>query len=130
MFSFGNAVLRLLGRQSPAPRWLAALAFVCAILAVLLACWSAWQAFDWFNDRDAVEKATNAANAEFTQDKDEATGRADIDSERRRSDNREQLGRTEELIDEALDKGCVISDYLASLGADCVQPAAVPSPAA
>lgn len=127
MLAIGNAILGLLGRKAEAPRWLAAIA---AVLAILLACgaaWGAWQAFDWFNDRDAVKDAANEANADFAQDKDEAVGAADIESEARRRANREKLDRTQELIDEALENNCVVADYLASDGADCVRPPAAVS---
>lgn len=127
MLAIGNAILGLLGRKAEAPRWLAAIA---AALAILLACgaaWGAWQAFDWFNDRDAVKDAANEANADFAQDKDEAVGAADIESEARRRANREKLDRTQELIDEALENNCVVADYLASDGADCVRPPAAVS---
>lgn len=75
-------------------------------------------------DRSVIENATNEANAEFAQDKDEATGEADMGSADRRADHAATIRRTEELIDEALEKGCVVADYLASHGADCVQPPA------
>lgn len=131
MFTVGNAVLGLLGRETEAPRWLAALASVAAILLACALAWGAWQAFDWFNDNDAVRDAANEANAEFAQDKDEAIGAADIESDQRRRANRAKLDRTQELIDEALEKNCVVADYLASDGADCVRPpAAIPGPAA
>ena len=130
-FTIGAAILRLLGRKSVAPRWLTALAFIFALVAVLLALWGAWQAFDWFNDRDAVEDAANEANAEFGQSKDEATGNADLASGARTVEHRTRIKQTEELIDEALQNGCVVADYLASNGADCVQPpAGIPRPAA
>ncbi|MEO9625853.1 MAG: hypothetical protein ABJF09_00430 [Qipengyuania citrea] len=130
MFSIGNAVLGLLGRKTEAPRWLAMLATVLAILLACALAWGAWQAFDWFNDRDAVRDAANEANADFAQDKDEAIGAADIESDQRRRANRAKLDRTQELIDEALENNCVVADYLASDGADCVRPPAVPRPPA
>lgn len=128
--AIGNAVLGLLGRKSDAPRWLAALAFGLALLLACGAVWGAFQLFDIFNDRDAVADAANEANAEFAEDKDAAIGAADIESEQRRRANRDQLRKTEDLIDEALEKNCVVSDYLASNGTDCVRPPAIQGPAA
>lgn len=130
MFAIGNSILGLLGRQSDAPRWLAGLAFAFAILLACVLAWGALQAFDWFNDRDAVRDAATKANAEFARDKDDAIGAADIESEQRRRANRNKLDRTQELIDEALQKNCVVADYLASDGAECVRPPAVPRPPA
>jgi len=131
MFSIGNALLGVLGRKGEAPRWLEGLAVVIALLLAALAIWSVFNAFDWFNDRDAVEKAATKANAEFAQDKDTSVGQADIESEQRRTENRDRLRKTEELIDEALAQNCIVADYLASNGADCVQPpAAVSGPPA
>lgn len=130
MFAIGNRLLRLVGHKDDAPRWLAGLAFVIALLLACGAIYGAFQAFDWVNDRDAVKDAANAANAEFAEDKDEAIGAADIESEQRRRANRDKLRKTEDLIDEALERNCVVSDYLASNGADCVQPpAAIRRPA-
>lgn len=131
MFSIGNALLGVLGRKGEAPRWLEGLAVVIALLLAALAIWSVFNVFDWFNDSDAVDKAATKANAEFAQDKDNSVGQADIESEQRRIENRDQLRKTEELIDEALAQNCIIADYLASNGADCVRPpAAVSRPAA
>lgn len=121
MFTIGNSILKLLGRDSDAPRWLAALAFVIVLLLACTACWGAFQVFDWFNDRDAVRDAANEANADFQQEKDEATGAADAASQINRAALEASVKRTEELVDEALEKNCVISDYLASNGADCVR---------
>lgn len=127
MFTIGNAVLSLLGREGEAPRWLEAIAGVFALLLAALAIWSVFNAFDWFNDHDAVEKAATKANAEFAQDKDTSVGQADIESEQRRIENRDRLRKTEELIDEALAQNCIVADYLATNGADCVQPPAAVS---
>lgn len=126
MFAIGNGILALLGHKSEAPRWLATLAFFLAVLLALALAWTAWQAFDWFNDRDAVRDASNEANAEFGQAKDEATGKADKASGERVGRHQAEIRRTEDLIDEALEKNCVVADYLASDGADCVRPPAVP----
>lgn len=127
MLIIGNAVLGLLGRKGSAPRWLEAIAGVFALLLAALAIWSMFNAFDWFNDKDAVEKAATQANAEFAQDKDTSVGQADIESEQRRIENRDKLRKTEELIDEALAQNCIVADYLASNGADCVRPPAAVS---
>lgn len=124
---------RLLGLFLPleTARKFALPGFILAALLALTAAWGAWQAFDWFNDRDAVRDAANAANAEFRERADAATGAADTASETARTEHAEKVRKTEELIDEALEKGCVISDYLASAGADCVRPGApVPGAAA
>ena len=127
MFSIGNAVLSFFGRKGEAPRWLEALACIIALTLAALAIWSVFNAFDWFNDHDAVEKAATKANAEFAQDKDTSVGQADIESEQRRIENRDRLRKTEELIDEALAQNCIIADYLASNGAECVRPPAAVS---
>lgn len=127
MFSIGNALLGVLGRKGEAPRWMEGLAVVFALLLAALAIWSVFNVLDWFNDSDAVDKAATKANAEFAQDKDTSVGQADIESEQRRIENRDKLRKTEELIDEALAKNCIVADYLASNGADCVRPPATVS---
>lgn len=124
MLSAGYAVLRLLGRDSTAPRWMAGLAFVLTLLLACGSLWGAYRVFDLFDDREAVANAANEANAGFQKDKDEATGKADRASQAREGEHRTRIKRTEELIDEALEKGCVVADYLHSNGADCVRPPA------
>lgn len=71
---------------------------------------------------DIVQDAVNEANVEFAEDKDQATGKADQDSDARQAEHKAKAERTQELIDEALENGCVVADYLHSNGAECVWP--------
>ncbi len=120
--TIGYRLLSLLGVKVEMARRLAPLGFALALLLACALAWGAWQAFDWFNDRDAVRDAANEANANFAEGKDKATGEADVASDNRRTEHNERVKRTEELIDEALEEGCVVADYLASGGTECVQP--------
>lgn len=98
---------------------------IACVLAALLA-WQVvrlgWGVFDWFNDREAVEDAVNEANADFRQGFDRATGAADVDSQARRDEFEARQRTTQELIDDAMDQGCAVADYLASNGAVCLRP--------
>lgn len=72
-------------------------------------------------DNSVIENATNKANAEFAERKDEATGEADVEFATT-TEAREKTRRTvEELRDEAIDKGCPVAEYIASNGAECVR---------
>lgn len=129
--AIGRAILAPVSLQERTLRWAAPLVTLLAVLALLGALWGAWQAIDWWNDRQAVKHAADKANADFGQRKDAVTGAADVASAGRRQRATTEIKRTEELIDEALEKGCVVADYLDSAGADCVRPpAAVPGAAA
>lgn len=129
--TIGFRLLSLLGLKAELARRLAPLGMILLVLVLLGALWAVWQAFDWFNDRDAVDRATTSANVEFQQDKDKAAGRADVGSAERAATHNEIVKQTEELIDEALEKGCVVADYLASNGTICLRPGdPVPRPAA
>jgi hypothetical protein len=128
--TIGFRLLSLLGLKGELARRLAPLGMILLVLALLGALWATWQAFDWFNDRDAVDRAATRANVEFQKDKDEAAGRADVGSAERGITHREKVKQTEELIDEALEQGCVVADYLASNGTLCLRPATVSRPPA
>jgi hypothetical protein len=93
----------------------AAIASIVVVAALLL--WGLKSCYD----RSVIENATNEANAEFAKDADEAKGEADVASGERRQDHEERVATTEELVDEALEKGCAVSEYLASNGAKCVR---------
>lgn len=95
--------------------------FIAACVLALLAFWGAWQAFDWFNDRAAVERAADRANADFAEDFNTVTGEADTAAAAAAQEHAAQIRRTEELIDEALELGCTVSDYLHSSGRVCLQ---------
>lgn len=71
---------------------------------------------------DAVQNMVNEANVEFLEDKNEAVGEEDVASDDREEQFQQEVLRTEELVDEALEKGCVVSDYLHSDGAVCLRP--------
>lgn len=94
-----------------AAAWASIVIAAVALLALLKSCY----------DSSVIENATNEANAEFAEDADEAKGEADVASDERRQDHKERVATTEELVDEALEKGCAVSEYLASNGADCVR---------
>lgn len=72
-------------------------------------------------DSSVIENATNEANAEFGEDADEAKGEADIASDERQDEHEARIRTTEELVDEALEKGCAVGEYLASNGDQCVR---------
>jgi hypothetical protein len=72
-------------------------------------------------DASVIENAVNEANAEFGEDKDAATGRADAASQARIERLEERLRQTEDLVDEAIANDCAVGEYLASNGARCVR---------
>jgi len=105
-------LIPLVGERFAKPAAIAAL----AILAIGLL-WGAKAIYD----AGVIERAVNKANAEFFEDKDEAAGKADKASDTRRDEHEARVATTEELIDEALEKGCAVGEYLVSDGANCVQ---------
>lgn len=71
-------------------------------------------------DSSIIENAANKANTEFLEELDEATGRADTLSDESKAQINVEIKQTEELIDEAIEKGCAVPEYIGSNGADCV----------
>lgn len=102
-------------------RRLAPLGLLLAALLIVGAGWAGWRVFDHFNDRDAVRDAVNEANAEFAEGFSRASGRADVASQDRRAQFEARRRTTQELIDDALENGCAVGDYLASGGTVCVR---------
>lgn len=98
-------------------RFAKAAAWAGVVIAAVLLIWAAKAIYD----ASVIENATNEANSDFLGEKDEATGRADTASDERREVHEERIKTTKELIDEALEKGCSVGEYLASNGARCVR---------
>lgn len=71
-------------------------------------------------DRGVIEEWTDDANEQFDRDFEDAIGQQDRGSDDRRFEHEERIKTTEELIDEALEKGCAVGEYLASDGDECV----------
>lgn len=90
------------------------------VALIILAGGLAWAGLKLYN-ANVIENATNKANADFQQDKDQAEGEADLDSDGRKAEHEVRVKTTGELIDEAIEKGCAVGEYLASDGANCVQ---------
>lgn len=125
------AFFRRQGASERVSRLLAWSVAAGALFAAVMLLLSIWNGLDFLNDRKAVADAATKANAEMLEAKDTATGKADANSADRGAEQAHQVRKTEELIDEALEKNCVVSDYLASNGTDCVRaPHSVPSAAA
>lgn len=72
-------------------------------------------------DSSVIDNAVNEANSEFVEEKDKATGKADVASEQAKVEHEAKIKKTEELIDEAIKEGCAVAEYLASSGNNCVQ---------
>lgn len=88
---------------------------------IVIAGLALWGGISAYNS-EIIQNALNEANVEFLEEKDVATGKADAASAERKTQVETEIKKTEELIDEALEKGCVVADYLHSRGAVCVRP--------
>ena len=102
--SIGAALLGLLLPAQVARRF-ALPGFILACLLLLAALWGAWQAFDWFNDRQAVQRDRDAHNAQMNEDLRRAEGEAGrAKSERDRAEDEEQ-DDLEDVTDAAAETG-------------------------
>lgn len=72
-------------------------------------------------DHNVVKRHTDRANAEQLEKLNSATGDADVASDARGAEHNARVKTTEEMIDEALEKGCAVGEYLASGGTNCVR---------
>jgi hypothetical protein len=72
-------------------------------------------------DNSVIDNAVNEANAEFGEEKDKTIGEADVESDARKAEHDARVKTTQELTDEALEKGCALGEYLASRGAKCLR---------
>lgn len=68
-----------------------------------------------------IKSKVNEANAEFTDDLNQSTGKQDGLSDKRKQEIYLKTKKTEDLIDEALEKNCDVADYIISNGAKCVR---------
>ena len=79
-----------------------------------------WAAISAYNSK-VINDWVDGWNDDFVEQQEEATRKAEAESERRRDDLADEIKTTEELIDEAISKGCAVGDYLATDGAECVR---------
>lgn len=105
-------LLPLAGEKFARPAAWVAIALVASLLI-----WGGKSLYD----NGVIESYVDKANAEFFAEKDEVAGKADIESDERRAEHEDRIKTTEELIDEAIEKGCAVGEYLASVGANCVR---------
>ena len=105
----GFRVLDAVGVPASAARRFAPAGFVIALLALLAAFYGmfrvGWAVFDWWNDRDAVEQATNASNAEFRERQLEVERKAGDDKDKRDAADRAAQQDLEGKLDDANQAG-------------------------
>lgn len=89
--------------------------------AIIITAFSALALLKTCYDNSVIENAVNEANAEFGEAKDKAIGEADTESDTRQAEHDARVKTTQELTDEALEKGCALGEYLASRGAECLR---------
>ena len=92
-------------------------AWVILIMAALALLAGAKAAYD----SSLIQGLIDRAQAEFWEDKDEAQGKAENESDERERDHEDRIRKTEDLIDEALENGCAVGEYIASNGTNCVR---------
>lgn len=95
----------------------AALGKVATVLVAIGIVWAGW----WLLKSYIIKGATNEANVEMLGEKDKAAGEADIKLEERAKVHKDRVAKTGDLVDEALEKGCAVGEYLASNGTNCVR---------
>jgi len=71
-----------------------------------------------FYDGSVVKSYADEANVDVLERKDKATGDADDASAAALEKFKKEIKSTEELIDEAMEKGCPIAEYVDSNGTD------------
>ena len=72
-------------------------------------------------DASVVDDHVNEANVDILERKDQATGNANAASDERKARMKIGSETTKELIDEALENGCSVGEYLSSNGERCLQ---------
>lgn len=97
-------------------RFAKAVAWLLIVLTVVLLIVSAKSCYD----EGVVDDYTRDANADFIEQQDEAEVEAGAESEARAESHAERVETTGELVDEAIEKGCSVGEYLASDGARCL----------
>lgn len=101
----------LVGKKASRPTAIALVVLTVVVLFLLLkSCY----------DDGVVEDHVSGANAEQLGKKDEATGKADVASDVRQEEHELRVKTTGELVDEAIEKGCAVGEYLYSNGTNCV----------
>lgn len=88
------------------------------MFAVLLA-GAVWVANGLY-DRSVILDFTEEAREDFDKKQGQAEKEAGVQSEDRRVRHAERVRTTEELIDEAVTKGCSVGEYLATGGDRCL----------
>jgi hypothetical protein len=94
-----------------------AAAWAAIVIAAVLLLWGAKALYD----SSVIQGWINKNNAEQLEELNESTGEADVESGDRKQRHDEKVRTTGELVDEALEKGCAVGEYLASNGANCVR---------
>lgn len=72
-------------------------------------------------DSAVVEDWLDDSREEFRDREERNEERATKNSDARRAEHEERIRTTEELIDEAIENGCAVGEYLASDGSNCVR---------
>lgn len=112
----GFRVLDAVGLPASSARRLAPLGFVIALLALLAAFYglfrAGWAVFDWWNDRAAVEQATNASNAKFRE--------RQLEAERAAGDNKDKRDAAERAAQQDLEGKLDDANQAGDSGADAV----------
>lgn len=98
-------------------RFAKAVAWIIVVLGALLIFLAAKAAYD----RAVVDDFLDDSREEFQDRQDRAEDKAQDRSDDRRSEHEDRIKTTEELIDEAVEKGCAVGEYLASAGDNCVR---------
>lgn len=105
MLTIGAKLLGLVGLRD---RWTGTqgavaqvIALVVAVALLLMVVRLLWGAFDYFNDRDAVERATNEANAEFNERQVEVEREVGADKAARDKADAAAQDDLQEEVDEA-----------------------------
>lgn len=86
-----------------------------AILAILL-----FLTAKSIYDRGVIDDWLDDSQDQFEEDQKRAEEDQDSESDDRREEHEERVKTTKELIDEALENGCAVGEYLASNGDNCV----------
>ena len=70
-------------------------------------------------DNSVIDNSVNEANVDFQGNMEVATGEADVGIAAAEAEHDLKTKKTEELLDEAIIKGCAVAEYLDSNGELC-----------
>lgn len=116
MLAIGYWILARLGRDNEAPRWMAALVAVFAILAACAAAWGTFKLWGKWDDRQAIEQDRAAANAELRAKQLEAERKAGGEKRDRDAADRQEQKDLEDEIEDAGRAGRSAADTVWSGG--------------